>query len=273
MNNQILILGGGFIGKRLHQEWGCPLSEKRISSYADIQKEIEKYRPKVLVNCIGHVGINNVDDCELDIDKTLTANTFLPTWLGEIAFRNNIKLVHISSGCIYNYTYGKQKPIAETRMPDYYTLFYSRTKIYAEQILNTLSKKCNILTIRIRVPLDIYPDKRNLLTKLINYKKVIDTPNSATYIPDFVKALKHLIRIDAQGIYNVTCRGGLRYPELMRAYKQVVPDFQYEVIRLKQLKLNRTNLILSVDKLAKSGFPVRNIKEVLKECVAQYVKY
>ena len=50
----------------------------------------------------------------------------------EVAFRNPVKLVHISSGCIYHYDYSKQKPITEKDVPDYYNLFYSRTKIYAE---------------------------------------------------------------------------------------------------------------------------------------------
>ena len=238
MKNKILILGNGYIAKRLQKEWGCPIYDKKILSYQDAVVMLEKHKPGVLINCIGHVGKNNVDDCELDVEKCLLANTMVPIWLGEIAFRNPVKLVHISSGCIYHFDYNTQKQITENEIPDYYNLFYSRTKIYAEGVLNALSQRSNILIVRIRVPLDIYPNPRNILTKLIKYKKIIDLPNSVTYIPDFINALTHLIKINAKGIYNLTNSGGLRYPDLLDVYKKYVPGFEYSLISLKKLKLD-----------------------------------
>jgi 3,5-epimerase/4-reductase len=136
-----------------------------------------------------------------------------------------------------------------------------------------LCKKFNILIVRLRIPLDNRPHPKNILTKLINYKKVIDIPNSITYIPDFILALKHLIKIDAKGIYNIANKGGLRYPELLEVYKRCMPDFKYEIIDFKKLHLVRTNLILSVRKLEKTGFKMRNIHEVLEGCVKNYLKY
>lgn len=272
MKNKILILGNGYIAKRIRQEWECQVYDKKINSYQDIENVIKKYKPDVLINCIGYVGERNVDGCEEDIDQCLLANSFLPIWLGEIAFRYPVKLVHISSGCIYHFDYKKQKPITEKDVPDYYNLFYSRTKIYSESVLDALSKRSNILIVRIRVPLDIYPHPRNILSKLIKYQKIIDIPNAITYIPDFIKALKHLVKIDAKGIYNVVGKGGLRYPQLLDIYRRYVPDFEYKVIALKELKLDRTNLLLSVSKLEKTGFKVRKIGDILEECVAGYVK-
>ncbi|KPK98559.1 MAG: hypothetical protein AMJ95_03445 [Omnitrophica WOR_2 bacterium SM23_72] len=273
MKNKILVLGKGFIGTKLQEAFQCPLSAKFIQSFKDVQGEINKYRPKILINCIGHTGGRNVDDCERDKDKTLFANTYVPLLLGEVALRNRIKLVHISSGCIYHFNYAKTSPIIEEEIPDFLDLYYSRTKIYAENGLKALFKDCDILILRIRIPLDNRPHPRNILTKLTNFKKVIDLPNSLTYIPDFIKALKHLLRIDARGIYHVVNKGGLRYPDLLDVYKKYVPDFHYEIIDHKKLNLVRTNLLMSVNKLEKSGFPVRNIKEVLEECVKGYVGF
>ncbi|MCX5704292.1 MAG: hypothetical protein NT066_07390, partial [Candidatus Omnitrophica bacterium] len=187
--------------------------------------------------------------------------------------RNKIKFIHISSGCIYHYDYSKDKPIKEEKIPDFFDLYYSRTKIYTERALDTLSHRYGVLILRPRIPLDDRPHPRNILTKLINYKEVIDLPNSLTYIPDFIRALEHLIRVDARGIYNVVNKGALRYRELLDVYKEYVPDFKYKVIDFKKLNLVRTNLILSTGKLEKSGFKVKNIHEVLKECVENYLKY
>ncbi|MCX5704368.1 MAG: hypothetical protein NT066_07780, partial [Candidatus Omnitrophica bacterium] len=107
----------------------------------------------------------------------------------------------------------------------------------------------------------------------INYKKVIDIPNSITFIPDFIKALKHLIESNRKGLFNIVNKGGLRYPELLDVYKKYAPNFQYEVIDFEKLNLVRSNLILSTEKLEKTGFKVRDIHEVLEECVKNYLKY
>lgn len=273
MKPKILIFGSGFIGKRLQESIDSDLSERRINAFKDAEEEIARFNPKIIINCIGHTGKKNVDDCESERDKTLSSNTFVPLIMAEAALRNKIKLIHISSGCIYRYDYVRDNPIKEDKMPDFFELFYSRTKIYAERALEALSAKFGILIPRIRIPLDNRPHPRNIITKLINYKKIIDLPNSITYIPDFIQALKHLITIDARGIYNVVNKGALRYPELLGIYKKYVPGFKYEIIDFKQLNLVRTNLILSTEKLEKSGFKIREIHEVLEECVQDYLKY
>lgn len=260
------------MGKRLQEVLNCNITNRKIYSFKDAQKQINKFKPKVIINCIGYIG-RNVDECELNKDKTLLANTFAPIILAEVALRNKIKLVHISTGCIYNFNYSKDRPIKEDRIPDFFDLFYSRSKICSERALEVLCHKFNILIVRPRVPLDNRPHPKNLLTKLINYKKVIDIPNSITYIPDFIKALKHLIKINAKGIYNVVNKGALKYPELFEVYKKYVPNFEYKVIKFKELNLVRTNLILSTQKLEKTGFEIRDIHEVLEECVKNYLKY
>jgi dTDP-4-dehydrorhamnose reductase len=272
MGKKILILGQGYIGKKLQEELACDIFETNISTLRDAEAAVNKYDPGVLINCIGFTG-RNVDECEQETEKTLTANTFVPVLLAEAAYRKNIRLVHISSGCIFDFDYAKDAPVTEERIPDYFKLFYSRTKIYSERALEALSRKYPVLILRIRVPLDNRPHPKNLLTKLINYKRVIDLPNSVTYIPDFVKAAKYLINKEASGTYNIVAKGALRYPELLAAYQRLAPDFKYEVIDFKALKMERTNLVLSAEKLENSGFKVRGIEEIVQECVKEYVKY
>lgn len=273
MNKGILILGKGFIGTKIYENLDCSITSKHIYSYKDAESIYSEFSPQIIINCIGTTGKSNVDDCEKDIDKTLVSNTFVPIILGELAIRKNIKLIHISSGCIYHYDYENQKPILETDLPDYFDLFYSRTKIYSERALENLSHRPNILILRIRIPLDNKSHPKNILDKLIKYQKVIDIPNSVTYIPDFIKALKHLIRLDARGIYNIVNKGGLRYPELLEIYKKYSPGFNFETINLKDLNLVRTNLLLSTEKLEKTGFEVRDIHDVLEECVREYLAH
>ncbi|MDD5476659.1 MAG: sugar nucleotide-binding protein [Candidatus Omnitrophica bacterium] len=272
MNKNILILGKGFIGQRLQRELNCEIDGSMINCFSDAEKLIKKYNPKIIINCIGSTGRRNVDDCDLDKDAALLANSFVPVILAEICLRNSIKLVHISSGCIFNYDYKKDKPIKEESEDYFFKLFYSRSKIYSERAIEELARDYDILIARIRIPLINEKHPKNLLDKLLKYNKVINIPNSVTYIPDFIRAVKHLIKIGARGVYNVVNKGGLRYPDLMRAYQKYVPSYKFKLIQVKSLGLVRTDLILSTNKLEKSGFKVRNINSVLEECVKEYLK-
>jgi len=267
VNKDILILGKGFIGKQLQTFFNCAITDSWIKSYKDAERLIKKYRPKIIINCIGITGRRNVDDCESDIDGVLLANSFIPVILAEVCLRNKIKLVHISSGCIFNYDYKKNRPLKESSQDYYFKLFYSRSKIYPERAIEKLSRDYDILILRIRIPLINENHPKNLLDKLLKYGKVIDIPNSVTYIPDFLKAVKHLLKINARGVYNVVNKGGLRYPKMMQVYQRYNPGYKFKAIGLKELGLERTNLLLSTSKLEKSGFKVRHINSVLDECV------
>jgi len=275
MKKKILIFGKGFIGTKLQQYLECDISDRRIFQTQDIIDEIIKYEADVIINCIGYTGENNVDDCEknnLSINKTIVLNTFIPILFLEAATRMGVKLVHISSGCMYEYDYERDKPIEESKKPDYYKLYYSRSKIYAERILGNDDGN-EALVLRIRIPLDDEPTSKNILSKLIRYKKIINVPNSVTYIPDFLEATEYLIDIDAKGIYNVLNEGGLYYKDLLDEYKKYHPEFEYQEIKASELKTPRTNLIMSTKKLQNAGFKVRPINEVIKECVKKYVTY
>lgn len=269
--SDILVFGQGWIGSRLTEDLKCNSTGRVITTYEDVQEEIDKFKPKAIINCIGHFG-KNVDECEINKTKTLFAHSFVPLLMAEAAIRNGIKLVHISSGCIYNYDYANPHPIAEDLPPDFYDLYYSRTKIYTEAALLSLKDSIDLLILRIRMPLDIIPHKRNLLSKLLYFKSVIDLPNSVTYIPDFLEMVKHLMREGFEGVYNCVNYGGLRFRELLEEYRKYNPNHSYAIVDLKELKIVRTNLVLSTDKLEETGFQVRDIHEILPECVEAYVK-
>jgi len=275
---KILIFGKGFIGKRIQEELHCEISDKHITCLKDIESEIDKFKPEIIINCIGTTGKigGNVDDLEEIKDKALFSNSLIPIMMAEVSLRRNIKLIHLSSGCIFHYDYKNQSPITEEQEGDFFDLFYSRTKIYSEQALKILSKKYDILILRIRIPLDNRTNPKNILDKLLAYKKIINIPNSITYIPSFTEALKHLIKIDATGIYNVVNKDSLKYSKLLDIYKKYKPEFEYQIIGLDELytkiKGKRTNILLSVEKLEKTGFKMPSIYDILEECVRTYLK-
>lgn len=270
MKPKVLIVGNGYIGNRICKELGFGISDRKITCLEDALSLTREEKPDILINCVGFIG-RNVDDCEINKEKALFSNGFVPIMLAEGCLRNNIKFIHISSGCIYHYDYAHDSPITEEKDPDFLGLYYSRTKIYAENALRALFGKYPYLILRIRVPLDNRSTPKNLLDKLIGYKKVITSPNSVTYIPDFIHALKHLIEIKASGIFNIVNKSPLVFPDLMKQYQKYVPDFRFEEIDFAKLNMVRTNLILSAEKLERTGFAVRDIYDCLEECVQGYI--
>lgn len=272
MNKDILIFGKGFIGQRIRNSLGCAITNRRISRFSDVVEEVERYNPRIIINCIGYTGEKSVDDCESDKDKTLFANCYVPLILAEVALREKIKLIHIGSDSIYHFDY-KRSPLTEIDEPNFFELYYSRTKIYIEKSLVSLAQRANVLILRIRYPLDTYPHPKNILNKLLSFRKIVDNPNSITYLPDFIEMLKHLIKIDARGIYNTVNRGTLKYSKLLDLYNSYSSScHHYEIVRSENLGKVRTNLILSTKKLEQTGFKIRNINEVLDECIKKYLQ-
>lgn len=265
-----LIIGNGWIGEKVCSALDGRLVRTEIHGIKDLLAWIDVSGTDVLVNCVGHTGGPNVDYCENDIDRTLMANSVMPMMAAEAAIRTRVKLVHLSSGCIYD---NHGWPYREEDPPNFFDLYYSRSKIYSELALSAVEARYGFLILRLRVPLDNKPHPKNILTKLVGYQKVIDEPQSVTYLPDFLEAMKTLIRQDTHGVFNVVNNGVLRYPALMEAYKKHHPEFEYSLTTLGGLGIKRTNVILDTRNIdACLPAPMRNINKILDECASEYVK-
>ena len=268
MKQNILILGNGYIANRMHDINGWPICADKIKSYADLENIVKKYSPDVIISAIGFTGTPNTDACEQHIEETISANVFVPVYLAELSFRKpDIHIIHLASGCIFK----GSGPYTEDDHGDYEGLFYSRTKIYAEELLNyavRLGKKITLA--RIRIPVDNIPSPKNIITKVAGYKTIIDIPNSVTYIPTLARMLSFLIEKKVYGIVNTVNTGTLRYPPLMDEYKKYDTNFQYSVVSLKDIGVARTNLELVPKRLADLGFENENINDLIPEIMREY---
>lgn len=272
-NNRILILGKGYLGTYLHRATGFPLCGLKIRSSKDINHIFKTHNyPDVLINAIGYHGRVNIDDCDRTRDKTFQSNATVPTLLAMASRRYHFRLVHLSSGCIFHYRYGSPH-ITETREPDFYDTFYARTKILAEQAVQGLCLPKNFLILRIRLPLDSQPHPFNLLTKVLGFKAVVTEPQSVTYLPDLAKAIRHLIAINASGVFHVINPGKLSYPQLLETYRKYRPEHPYQTTTSNHLRQRRANVLLSCQKLEMTGFRPRDISVILEPCIQDYLSH
>lgn len=263
----ILIYGNGFLGNRIAAYTGGTIEKSRINRPEDLE---QGPLPDIIVNAAGKTGRPNVDWCESHKDETYFANVTLTKLLAEHAKRHNIKLVHLSSGCIYEGD-NDGRGWSEEDAPNFERSFYSHTKAEAERLLASYD---NTLIVRPRMPITSVPTERNLINKLLAYNEVIVVPNSVTIIEDFLPSLGGLIASGKTGIYNLVNPEPVTHKEILELYETYAGTTlgkTYIEANVLKVAAPRSNTILRTDKLEAAGFPMAHTRASLERVLKEYV--
>jgi len=275
---KILTLGNGFVAQHLPYPIVTDkfeVSEKVIEAFLDFNM------PDVIVNCIGKTGVPNVDWCESNQSETALTNIALPIAFAKACEKRGIHFVNIGSGCIY---FGHSNNIAGTtqysfdlgwKETDFANpkSFYSKTKYACDLAIGDMK---NVSVLRIRMPISDRNTPRNFINKIRNYKKVIDIPNSVTFMNDLVKAVDWVIKKQKTGIYHIVNPEPLSAADVMREYQKYDKNHQFEIITEQELAditiATRSNCILDSSKLKNEGFIMTSTSKALEECMNSYIK-
>ncbi len=258
-----LIFGDGFIGNKILSNLpGSVMSPTYISGRQDVIQAIKKNEPDVVINCVGKTGNPNIDWCESHKSETMFSNLTVPLIIAQVCFEMKIKMVHISTGCIY-----EGGVFWEDDKPNYVKSYYTKTKYLAEQAL----KEFDVLQLRIRMPIDTKDSPRNLINKLLSYDRVINAKNSITVLDDFIYALSELLAYNATGVYNVVNPDAVTHKEIIDIFTN---NFKGVYINPEELMTlaGRSNCVLSTSKLNELGIFMRPTIEALKDCASKYEK-
>ncbi len=269
MNERILLFGAnGYIAEHIRALYpSIVCSTIDIGNQAEVQRELDEKKVSIVINCAGKTGRPNVDWCEDHKEETFHSNVLGPIIVAEECMKRGIYFVHIGSGCIYNGD-NDGKGFSEEDVPNFTESFYSYTKAVSDQAL----RKLPVLQLRLRMPFEGKHSPRNLISKILKYDRVLDCPNSLTYIPDFLRALDFLLQKKAVGIYNIVNRGGYSPYQLMQEYTRLVdPKHHCERVILDQFtgitKAARSNCILSTAKIEKEGFQMLSAEDAVAEAL------
>jgi len=278
---KILTIGNGFISEHLNYELIPDRLEYNINQIENI---LDKYKPDVLINCIGKTGRPNIDWCESNKLETTITNTALPILLAQACNKKSIHLIHIGSGCIFFgpspyveragymqeffYDYGWEE--TDFANPQSY---YSKTKYACDLVLGDMP---NVSILRIRMPISTKNSPRNFINKVKNYSHIIDIQNSVTFTDDLVNCVSKIANNNIVGTYHVTNPGSLSAVQVIEEYRKYFPQHKYEIISEEQLNkitaAKRSNCILNTDKLKSIGIYMTPAKEALVNCMKEYVK-
>jgi dTDP-4-dehydrorhamnose reductase len=210
---KIIVVGKGWTGNKVFLK----LQEKSANVLHVSHHEILNYNISgvdVIVNCAGVTGVPNVDACELDQAGTFKGNTIFPIALYELCLKENCRLAHFSSGCIYSGTIDTID--AE---PNFFGSTYSISKGISDSYL-----KNRAMVFRIRMPFTNLNEPKNYLTKVKNYAikaKLFDSgQNSLTDHNEAVKVACDLILKNSENrAYNLVNSGSISMMELVDLLK------------------------------------------------------
>ncbi|KAI7328280.1 NAD(P)-binding protein [Hortaea werneckii] len=261
---RFLIWGGatGWVGGHLEkllisQGKDVHTTGVRMENQIEVQRVLDEVRPTHVINCAGKTGRPNVDWCEDHKLETIRANVIGTLIVADECEKRGVHCTVMATGCIYasqytaDHTHLTSPPFQETDPANFSASFYSYTKSRVEDILKTYPAT---LILRLRMPVsdDLHP--RNFVTKITQYARVVNIPNSNSILHDLLPLAIAMAEHAETGVVNFTNPGAISHNEVLALYREIVdPGYTWENFTLEEqsrvIKAGRSNCELDAAKL------------------------
>ena len=282
----ILLLGAsGYIGsafctalERSTLDY-LPISRSQVDYYDkdDLVALIRQSRPVFLVNAAGYSGRPNVDACEHHKAECLLANAVLPGIVRDACEDCGLPWGHVSSGCIYTGARPDGCGFTEEDPPNFTfrqnnCSFYSGTKALGEEVL--AGADCCYIW-RLRIPFSHVDSRRNYISKLLRYERLLDARNSLSHLDHFVEACLHSVMNEVPyGIYNLTNTGSITTREVVEKIRQsrlASREFRFFHSEAEFMQVAaetpRSNCVLDNSKAREAGIHLCSVQEALDQAL------
>lgn len=268
------ILTSEFFNKRVIK------SSVRLENLNEVEKELNEIKPERVICCIGRthgvyegVEIPTIDYLEKPgkLKENIRDNLFGPFMLALECSKRNIHMTYMGTGCIFTYS-ENQKCFKETDLPNFFGSGYSTVKGYTDQMMSKLD---NVLNVRIRMPISSDKSPRNLLMKLLKYKKICSIPNSMTILDELLPIMCEMLVQKKTGTVNLVNPGVIDHDTILELYKMYIdPEHSYELVSYKEqikfLASERSNNELDTSTLENFN-RVDNIKDGIEKIFQKWI--
>ncbi|AMM93351.1 dTDP-4-dehydrorhamnose reductase [Peribacillus simplex] len=211
--------------------------EDKDSIYLDItiptklEEIIESIKPDIIVNCIGILNDHASNNPKL----AFQVNSLLPHELVKLTERNNGKLIHISTDCVFSGTKGNY---TEGDIPDG-TSFYAQSKQLGEIISDKhLTIRTSIIGPELKDDgIGLFQWFMKQRDQIIGYEKVLW--NGVTTL-ELAKAIEALIKNNVTGLYHLGSEIKVSKYNLLKLIKRTFNKTDVEILPDSKIVLDRT---------------------------------
>lgn len=275
-----VILGKGFVGTHLSRYFKRNNIDHKIFSQADLDYtdptilkdflDTNDKDIKWVINCSGYTGVPNVDACEDNKELCYTYNVLYPMQVVRLCSQYKIPVIHVGSGCIYS---GYDKAYTEEDTPNF-GIYSNESSYYSKckHVFETFAKEYNCYVLRIRIPFTDILTRKNYFSKLLNYDTLINELNSVTSLNDFDEFVVRFISAKPEyGIYNVVNPEPVKAEEVVQILKDnkiVNPNWRFIELKDLNTKANRSNCVLSTNKINNLGLHLPETRASLLRDIA-----
>ena len=197
-------------------------AECDVTDGRQVSGQIERHRPDVVVNTAAY---NQVDRCELEIERAFQANGFGPRLLAQACQRHEVALVHVSTNYVFDGH--RQEPYDETDAVNPLST-YGLSKLLGELFVQ---RHCpQHLIIRTCGLFGRHEGREmgdNFVERILSaaasgrsLRVVNDQVLTPTYAGHAAEAIGRLLGIRARGLFHVTSSGQCSWWEFARAIVQ-----------------------------------------------------
>ena len=280
-------IGSQFVELLKNQNIDFIVGNSRANSKNSLEQEISVVNPTHVISFIGrtHGQIGNkvystIDYLEEEgkLVENVRDNLYSPVLLAALCSLKKIHYTYLGTGCIFKYDEDhpfekEENGFTEEALPNFFGSSYSVVKGFTDQLM-TLYKD-NVLNLRIRMPITGEQNKRNFITKIVNYPKVCSIANSMTVLPELLPCVIDMMEKGTTGTLNLTNPGLITHNEILEMYKEIVDQsFIYNNFSQQEqrsiLAADRSNNYLDTTKLESLCPNVKHIRTSVRECLIQY---
>ena len=247
---RILVIGKGFLGSEFAANGYTTLDRadfdvsqslvnwKSASSEQELRAVLAPW--DVVVNCIGKASARWCNQ-RGNWNGVHVINALWPRCLSYICESMGKRLVHISTGCLYDTNVFPQSEASSVAAHCPYTL----SKWAGEQWMNLDSD----IVIRPRLLFNHQQVHGNLLWRMRQFPSFLEEPNTFTATIDIVRATEALLDAGVSGIFNVGCTGKYSIREVGYMIGKTNPAISVEDLRAKE-GWHMVNALMDMSKIS-----------------------
>ncbi len=214
-----------------------------VTDSTKLEEIIDSIKPDITINCVGILN----DDADKNTKLAFQVNSLLPHQLVKLTERNNRKLIHISTDCVF---LGGKGEYTEKDIPDG-TSFYAQSKQLGEIISDKhLTIRTSIIGPELKengIGLFLWFMKQKGQIK--GYEKVYW--NGVTTL-ELAKAIETMIKHKITGLYHLGSENKISKHMLLKLIRktferndiEIVPDS--EIVQDRSIKNTRTDFLYQI---------------------------